>query len=332
MGSLSRVICALAGLIVGCGRSDGPAKMDGAVALATTDATSATPAPAPRPAPSGSVQVRRRLLAWVDPNAASLVFTRLSPRFDVSSLATLFALPPGLEKLLRKAVTVGEDLDAISALDSPPPSAWLAPEAVAMLPSVGLGHDNYVIRRITKPRAEVETILGRAGLQKSETEGFTLYASARRFPWKIVFLEDDVLGFIPATTVGSGLTPLTAGRDLPPSQTETEMAKTLDAEPEALLEMFAAGPIHHLDLGRDVAGIRFALRTWNQDGLDGAVVIQPVQDVEQAITQLEQRDVSFESDAVQAMTRRVAFQVSGPMIEGRLQMTANDVANVKKGS
>jgi hypothetical protein len=66
--------------------------------------------------------------------------------------------------------------------------------------------------------------------------------------------------------------------------------------------------------------------------MDGAVVIQPASEPASAIGQLGKRDLSFETDAVQSIARRVAFTVSGPMIEGRLQMTRDDVQNLEKGS
>ena len=72
----------------------------------------------------------------------------------------------------------------------------------------------------------------RAGdrMREQEVEGFTMLMPEGSLPFRVVFLAEDVVAFIPAREIGSGLGPLTAGRDLPPGATRRELERASDHE------------------------------------------------------------------------------------------------------
>src|SRR5690606_5967364 len=145
------------------------------------------------------------------------------------------------------------------------------------------------------------------------------------YPWKLVLLEPGLVGFVPVRALGSGLQPLTAGRDLPASEIETQLRNVFASEGSPVLELYAAGPLLHLDLGQEIAQWMMGARRW-QRGLDVQVQLVPVRDLEDAAQSLRERDLSLESDRVRTMAERVAFSVEGPVVLGRLQLTAGDLA------
>jgi hypothetical protein len=269
-----------------------------------------------------------RMLDWIDPDAVGVGFMRLPEDLDVSALSVVFALPPRAERLLLDVARIHDDLDAILLPDAPRPFEWLGREALAMLPVMSAG--TYVIRPITRPRAEVEQHLLAGGMQASNRDGFDMLFPTGAFPHKIAFLSDDLIAFIPVKEIGSGLSPLTAARDLPPSDLEREITTVLERERDALLEVYVQGPLIHLDLDQQLAGVRFALRDWGRGGLDGSVLLQPVRDPEKARDTLEKREAPHETNVVKGLVGRVAFMVEARFVTGRLQLTADDVRKLKE--
>jgi len=269
-----------------------------------------------------------RMLDWVDPDAVAVGFMRLPEDLDVAAVSVVFALPPRAERILLDVARIVDDLDAIVLPDAPRPTSWLGREALAMLPVMSAG--TYVIRPITRPRTEVEQHLVAGGMQARDQDGFRMLFPTGAFPHKIAFLSDDVIAFIPVKEIGSGLSPLTAARDLPPSDLERELTAVLDRERDALLELYVQGPLIHLDLAQELAGVRFALRDWSRGGLDGSVLLQPVRDAEQARDVLEKRDAPHETDVIKGLVKRVAYTVEARFVTGRLQLTADDVRGLRE--
>ena len=276
-----------------------------------------------------------RLLDWVDPEATAVSFSRLPANLDMQTMATVFALPPRVSRMLRDTTGTTEGLAAILGPDQPHPDQWLGPEALAMTPAVGTG--TYVVRPLLRPDTEVQAILRAAGMRARTIEGMTVLEPTRALPWRLVFLPGDLVGFIPTTEIGSGLSPLTAARDMPPSAAENELRKALGESPQLLLELLASGPMLHLDLDQDVISTRFRLSPLGpgaaiDQGLDAMVAFQPARDVDQAAKALEARTVPLETDVVGALVDRVAFTVEGDVVQGRLQLNRSDLDILREAS
>ena len=264
-----------------------------------------------------------KMLEWLDPEAVTVMYVNLPPEIDAEVLSAVFAVPPKVAKMLRDARRVDDALDAVLDPESPRPDAWLNAEAIASSSVVSSG--TYVLRTMTKPAAEVEEILVKSGMQKDEVEGMTLLMPQGPFPWKVAFLNDAVLGFIPVKEIGTGLSPLTAGRDMPASAVEKQLTQVLGNVPPPLLELYAAGPLLHLDLGQDVQQFELRLIPWQNKGMDAQLVLHPSRDATKAVATLGERDLELETDQVQALAGKVAFTVEGEAVTGRLQLTAEDV-------
>lgn len=321
---VSTVLAVAVALALGC-KKDEPAATQ---AQARGDA-------GPAASPSASVaetgteaSPALRLVDWLDPDAAVVVYWNLPADVDPSTLSVVFALPSRLERMLRDLTSVDEALDAVLPLDSPRPEALLRPEALGVAPLVAVG--TYVLRPLSAPRAEVEQALAAAGLRATQTEGFTIYEPQPPFPWRVVFLTDDVVAFVPTKEIGTGLGPLTAGRDLPPSPLENELRRVLKEEPTTLFDLNAATPLVHFDLGEDVVGLALRIRPWQKTGMDVELRLQPSGDPAEAVAVLEKRQAPLETEPVQKLVERVAFTVDAGAVAGRLQLTEGDVAVLRE--
>lgn len=268
-----------------------------------------------------------RMLAWLDPEARGAAFVRLSPNLDPALVATVFALPPAAADLLEEAGEVRTALDAIAPIDGPGPETWLGKETLVMQPA--LSSDTYLVVPITKPRAEVQAWLLDTGMQSRTVEGFDLLLPTNALPYKVAFLTDDLLGFIPVGEIGNGLGPLTAGRDLPPSDLRKQLAQAVEGIAGTVVELMIYGPLLHLDLDQDVHAARLAIRDWQGGGLDGQLMFQVSRDGAKAQKDLEARKTPLETDAVQDLVERVAFTSQGPRVEGRLQIPGEDLASLR---
>jgi hypothetical protein len=336
------VIGAALGLACEAGRPAEPAEP----AVAAVPVTAASPeavAAAPEAAPAAAAASAHPLLAWLDPDATSAVYTRLGPELDPVALAELFAVPPRAVHMLRDLGTFEEGLSTLIGERGPQPSTWLRPEALAYLPPLARGP--YLVRGLSRPRAEVEGLLRAAGLAHATIEGMAVYAPlpptevgatpveempghlapAAAFPWRIVFLADDVIGCLSLQEIGGGLGPLTAGRDLPASEIELQLTREFSEDPEMVLDMFATGPMLSFDISEDIGALRLGVRRWSRTGLDGELIIHPIGDAEAAAKQLEGRSPRLATDALSDLYRRVAFTPEPPVVRGRLQLTAEDL-------
>ncbi len=305
-------------LVGGCGGAAQPA--DPAAQDTPAAAVIADPTP-----PSVADATPAALLAWLDPDAIAVAWVALPPGLDADAFATVFAVPPKAASLLTDVARVDAALEAVLPVGAPRPSTWLGPESLAITTRFGVG--TYVLRRLVGAKdAAIATLLG-ARMRAQEVEGFTLLMPEGPLPFRIAFLGDDVVAFIPAREIGSGLGPLTAGRDLPPGATERELARVLEEEPGAPLELYAAGPLLHFDLGEDILQYAVRARPW-QGGLDVEVRLAPSGDAAAAAATLGERDLAIETAAVRALCERVAFTVDGTFVEGRLQLMREDVATL----
>lgn len=342
---MSRTIGALVfALAIGCSGEEVDASKSGTAAAKKKVDPFAEPAPT----------TTHPLLTWIDPEAAAGVYTRVDPALDLEAIAALFAIPPRAVNLLKDLRAFDDGLAALMTGGGPAPGVWLSKEAVVFLtPS---GQAPYLVRGITKPRAEVEAWLLAAGLQRTVVEGMAVFApglgpeadgeegpgevgtaagamAAAAFPWRIVFLDDTTVGGFSLREMGTGLGPLTAARDLPASVLEEEWTRAFRDDPELLLELRAGGPMLSLDMADDVALSHLSLRRWQQSGIDATVELVPIGEDDapaRGAAEIEARRPEHETEAVRELYERVAFTGEPQMIRGRLQLTEQDLAPLRR--
>jgi hypothetical protein len=338
-------------LVNGC-RAIGLALLCAACEAPPAPAEPAAPAPAPEAVAPAAVApvVARPLLEFLDPDAGTAVYTRIDRAVDLAALGELFAIPPRAGHLLRDVQAFDAGLAALMEGIGPAPSTWLRAEALAFLPPIARAP--YQVRGLSRPRAEVEAALQAAGLYREIVEGMASYtpipggdappgppealpthhAPAAAFPWRIVFLEDDVIGCVSLKEIGGGLGPLTAARDLPASELEVQLTRGFTEDPEMLLDMVASGPMLSLDISDDVGALRLGMRRWDRTGLDGELILQPLGDPEAATKQLEARKPAQTTDVVRELYERIAFTPEPPVVRGRLQLTEADLRLLPSGA
>ncbi len=316
----ARLPALLLGLTLAASCGDSTSKPDAGTPTGSTPAAPAsdTKAEPDTPNPGGNP-----LLEWLDPEAVAIIYLKRGFDIDPEAFATAFAVPPKLARMLRDVPAVLEGLDAIRDANDPDPQSWFGPDALASTSIVASG--TYVLRTLERPRADVEGYLERASMRADEIEGFGVFLPQGPFPWKVAFLTDRVVAFVPVKEIGSGLSPLTAGRDLPASRAEQELEQVLKQDPSTVLEAVAAGPLLHLDLGQDLAQYSVRARPFQTSGLEVEVQLAPMEDPTQAVASLSERDLSLETDALAVLAKKVAFSVEGPIVVGRLQATSDEV-------
>ncbi|MCA9695624.1 MAG: hypothetical protein KC636_38965 [Myxococcales bacterium] len=306
------IIVAVAGALACKGSSDAePAKAEVGVEA---------PGPAQPVAAPAAESVEARLLAWLDPDARAVAFVRNPGEFDATAVATLFGVPGAGERVLRQLAGVDDGFTLMIGDDAL--ATWFLEPALAMWPVIAQG--TYVVRLLQKPAAEFRAAMEEAGMRASEVEGMTVLVSESPYAWKLVLLEGDAVAFVPQREIGSGLGPLTAARDLPPSELRQQLAPVL-ADSQTVLELFLAGPDVHMDLREPVASVRLSLRRWQTTGLDGAITLQPLGDVDEAARALQGRRATYMTDKFQDLMTRVAFAPEGPIVLGRLQIPGTDL-------
>lgn len=271
------------------------------------------------------------LLSWIDPDAVGVLYRSGGDNpvdtFDAAAVVTLFGLPPRAEQVLHDHEGVLNGLAMLLGVERDGLSEWLSGEAVAMLPVMSRG--TYVVLRTTKPTADLAQKLAEAGMLERELEGMKVLEPTGSFVWRAVLLEEQTIAFVPATEVGSGLGPLTAARDLPPSEIETQLVQLKQQDHLMLSELFLQGPMMHIDLDDPIGIVRFTLRRWQQTGVEGIVMMQPLGDPAAAAKTLEDRDGSLETEQMKLLMDRVAFVAEGPVVQGRLQMPAEDLRHLQ---
>lgn len=338
--------------LVACGKSEPSAGT--AAAPAPAEAAAASPAPA-----APALADEQRVLAWLDPDSPAVAYMRLPADLDPEALGELFALPPRGLTLLRAPLNLESGLAALIGPEAPPPDQWLARDLVVMQPVLARGP--YVVRRLLAPRADVEAWLRAGGMTDEVVEGLAVWtpgpeaaeppagsapglAPALVFPWRLVFLADDLLGAFSLTEIGNGLGPLTAARDLPPSELSGTIREVVAADPTLLLELYVQGAMLHFDLSDDVGVAKLSLRRLldgggarslprhDAGGIDGEVILQPLGDVAEAAAALKARaPAGSATDVLRELYRAVAYTADGQIVRGRLQLTSADLAPLRRG-
>lgn len=299
-------------------QEDAPAKEAVAAAPSVDPSAEATPAETPPSTASA------KLLSWLDPDATSVAYLRHDRTLHGERLATIFGLPPNLEDAVKAPSDLTWALGVL--LDADHPDAvhgWFDDDVLVMRPRVANGL--YVLRRLEKPADEMKAALQQHGTL-SESEGFAVFSPRSAFPFTMVFVDDEVVAFIPMREIGSGLSPLTAARDLPPSPVETELATILDETRDLSLVALAAGPMTHLDLDHPVGRARVTLRRLSNGLIDGEVAYQMLapEHAEHAIGQLGERTVFADNERIKGLARKVAFTRDADVVNGRLQLPRSD--------
>ena len=339
---MTRRICALAFLslsLAACGSSstDKADKTDKAAASnadatktddAKTDDAGPKPASTAAPGVDGTTpsddapEALQRVLTWLDPDAVAAATINLPDGVEQAPLVAVFGVPPRGAELLDAASEVDDWLGGFIPEDSPP-DTWLGHPALAM--TSAFSSAPYVVRPLTKPKDEVAKVLDAGEFDKRTVDGFDVWYPKRSFPYRVVMLDKHTVAFVPAKEPGSGLSPLTAGRDMPASDLETQMVKAHEETPGLHVELFAAGPMMHFDLDPPLVGARFELLPWQGGGLEGRVLLQPERDSAAAVTALEAREPVGESDRIVELAKKVAYQLDGDFVVGLLQLPAEDV-------
>lgn len=344
------------GLLVACGRTE-PERPGPAPAPANEPAPAISAAAAEPPAPATSDE--RRVLAWLDPDSPAVAYMRLPADLEPEALGELFALPPRALALLRAPLSLESGLAALIGPAAPPPEQWLARDLVVMQPVLARGP--YLVRRLLVPRADVEAWLRGGGMEVETVEGLAVWTPGPTapeapvgsapglapdlvFPWRLVFLADDLLGAFSLTEMGNGLSPLTAARDLPPSELTRTIGEVVAADPALLLELYVQGAMLHFDLSDDVGVAKLSLRRLVEGdaarslprhdaaGIDGEVILQPLGDVAEAAAALEARvPAGAATDVLRDLYKAVAYTQDGPIVRGRLQLAADELTPLRRG-
>lgn len=290
-------------------------------------ASASAPAPVVEPAEriAPPLASGARLLQWLDPDAVGATLVGARMELDVDAIATLFGLPIQGARMLREIEMAEEGLQVIFGADL---ERVFAPEVLAMLPPIGRG--STILRALRAPRAEIEAALRDHEMEESFTEGFSVWAPTGAFPWKVVLLGEDALALalVPRAEIGE-IGPLTAARDLPPSTLRRELEQIAGA-PDLMLEMVAQGPFLHTELSDDVGVVRLSVRRWQGRGIDGGVMLQALGDPGEGAAELRTRELVGESDRLRELARRVVFSAEPPMIVGRVQLSAEDAAALRR--
>ncbi len=267
------------------------------------------------------------LLEWLDPKATGVGWIDLDPKLSPTTIAAVFAVPPRAADMLTMPRDVDSELDAVVDSETSPPSTWFAGPALVTRSMLSSGP--YLVRKLARPRAEIEATLADAKFDASEDQGFAVHTPRGPFGWRIVFLTDDVVAFIPTREPGSGLDPLTAGRDMPASDLETELRRVLAEDKTLAVSLYAAGPMLHFDLDTNVLGARLELRNYPDGsgrGLDGSVLLEPDGDAATVVDALQGRAPVGENEQVRTLAGAVAYSLDGSFVVGRLQVPLSKLA------
>jgi hypothetical protein len=299
-------------------------KSDDPSAGSAIAATSNDLAPEPRAEPSTIDDEPRGPLQWLDPKANGVAWIDLPRDLSPEAIAAVFALPPRASALLQAP---RETEDALHAVANDDPAPWFSGPALVTTSLMSSGP--YVIRTLARPRTEFSAALATAGFQSSTTEGFEIFTPARAFGWRVVLLDETTVAFVPAREPGSGLSPLTAGRDMPASDTERELSRMIAEDSTLKVALYCAGPMLHFDVEPSMRAARLELRTFGGGGLDGRVSFEPESDVAAVASELGKRALPEENEQIRQLVSQVAYSADGPMVLGRLQVTATKIAALR---
>ena len=278
-------------------------------------AEAADTAAAPSPSSSTSTDA---LLDWLAPDPTAVALDRVQERLSAEVLAVVFGVPPKSADLLEERETLDEGLDIVFDGDAEP-HEWLSDASLAY--TVALSKTPYFVRGLTKPRAEVATILEANGFTKNEVEGIDVYFPGGSFPWRIALPGGEIAAFIPIDVPGAGLEPLTSAQAEDPSEVEAELRKALAAEANLEFVLLSIGPLLHYDVHQALTQANFSLRRVElgpQHGYEGMVRLVPSQSADAAAEELRKRAHPEENKQVQALLAQVAFVVDQGTVVGSL--------------
>jgi hypothetical protein len=188
------------------------------------------------------------------------------------------------------------------------------------------------MRTLAVPRTDFEAALLGAGFSRGDAEGMPVFtSSSATLRHRCVLLDDTTVAFVPAGEAGTGMSPLTAGRDLPASALETQMLEMLAGDPAIALTLHAGGPMLHLDVDARILTTQFALRSLGEGGdVEGQVVLAPDGDVDETATALRERRHPEENLQVQSLIADVAFAPEADIVRGRLEVRAERVRHLER--
>lgn len=274
--------------------------------------------------PPQSFQTRRTdYLAWIDPDAITVAYTDL-PEIDWARLSVILGVPPRVTKVFEKAQSVPRRLEVLLPSDGPSSQTWFTDDAIGM--QARADGTVYVLRRLARPAQEVQRELANLGFHTTKEQGFDVLYGHRTFPWRIVFLDASIVGFMPAR-LGVSMGPLTAGRDLPPSEIGRQLAERLKSS-TIVVDTYALGPMLHLELTDSVEQLGVHGRRVDQ-GLELVVQFATTNDPSASLEELRDRDLAFESDQIQALAQRVDFSLDQGAILGRVELRADDTNTLR---
>jgi hypothetical protein len=263
-------------------------------------------------------------LEWLDPKANGVAWIDLPPDLSPAAIATVFALPPRASALLEAPHEVDEAMAAITG--EPDVAQWFSGPALVTTSLLTTGP--YVIRSLAKPRETLTSALQGAQFTATTVEGFAILTPARAFGWRVVMLDASTVAFIPLREPGSGLSPLTAGRDLPASDLERDLSHAVEEDSTLKVALFSAGPMLHFDVEPSLRAARLELRM-SGGALDGRVMFEPESDVADVANALSQRTLPEETEQIRQLVSEVGYTVDGELVLGRLQVTPTKIAALR---
>lgn len=325
-----------------------------------TPAVEPTPGEASEPAEPGepaataetpSTSELDRLIAWMPAEPLAVAYDRLGERLDPDVLEVVFGIPPKAGHLLDERGTLDDAL-ALDFEGDSEASKWMAPPSFGF--TIALSRSPYFLRLLSKPTAEVETLLQSAGFTENTIDGIEVWLPSGSFPWRIALLEGGVAAFIPVDVPGAGLEPLLHGHQADSAddsadagaETETgaaveagagaaapatsgkaaveaELRRALTADPMIELVLISSGPLVHFDVEQPIAQVQFALRrvAANAPGYEGQIVLMPVGDADECANDLRARKYPEENQQVQALIAAVEFTVTDGAVLGHLAIS-----------
>lgn len=298
----------------------------------------------------------RALLGVMEPDARGFVLVATPLPWSADAVAETFALPEDARELLDLANDVEWALAQRYGDDAPrrlfAKSPWLvfrpsivgepilvryapaSPQAAGASDSAQGGAEDDTEATTSTGRAFFRRVMAQ-DFDERRVTGTDLFDPKARFPWRVVWLADDVVAFVSTRELGTGTSPLTAGRDLPFTGIRGDLERELGDEAIVML-LATGGPSMHLQLPEWVLRTRLRVTKW-QDGHDVEVGLE-LPSVEAADAAARALDEGSTLDGVPIpdtlveLHRTVAFTSQATVVEGRLQLTPELAAPLRDGT
>lgn len=321
-------------------------------AAATTAADATTPDEPKPTADAASSSELERLLAWMPAEPYAVVYDRLGERLDPDVLEVVFGIPPKAAHMLDERKTLDDAL-ALDFEGESEAGKWLAPQSFGF--TIALSRSPYFLRPLSKPVAEVESLLRSAGYTQNTIDGVEVWLPSGSFPWRIALLEGDVAAFIPVDVPGAGLDPLLPERlaaeknpaeaapaeapEAPPpaapeapdaagsAMVEAALRRSLTEDPLIELVLISRGPLVSFDVDQPLAQAQFILRRAAPmaSNYDGELVLTPTGDPDECANDLRARKYPEENQQVQALIAAVLFDVVEGQVVAHLKISTDQI-------